>query len=55
MENFALIQLLLGSDGAAWAPLAWWCAAGKFSLVAAGLGYLLAGLALAAAARGRGG
>jgi hypothetical protein len=54
VENFALIQLLLGSDGAAWPPLAWWCAAAKFSLVAAGLAYLLAGLALAAIARGRG-
>jgi hypothetical protein len=54
VENFALIQLLLDSDGAAWAPLAWWCAAAKFSLLAAGLAYLLAGLALVAAARGRG-
>jgi hypothetical protein len=54
VENFALIQLLLGSDGAAWPPLAWWCAAAKFSLVAAGLAYLLAGLAFAAAARARG-
>jgi hypothetical protein len=53
VENFALIRLLLGSDGAAWPLLAWWCAAAKFSLVGAGLVYLLAGLALAVTARGR--
>lgn len=53
VENFALIRLLLGSQGAAWPPLARWCAAAKFSLVGAGLVYLLAGLALAAIARDR--
>lgn len=49
IENISLWQLLLGTGDAFWAPLAWGCAAIKFSLVflgilytsAGGIGYLL--------------
>lgn len=43
VENYALIRILLGADGALWPTLAWWCAAIKFSLVAAGLLFALFG------------
>ncbi len=41
VENYALIRLLLGSERALWPALAFWCAAPKFALVAAGLVYVL--------------
>jgi hypothetical protein len=53
VENYALIQLLLGASSELWAPLAWWCALPKFAIVAAGLVYLLAGGAWIALARAR--
>lgn len=43
VENYALIRLLLGSREAAWPLLAWACALPKFTLVAAGLLYMLLG------------
>lgn len=43
VENVALISLLLGSDNGLWPPLAWGCAAVKFTIVAAGLLYVLVG------------
>lgn len=43
VENVALIALLLGSQSATWAPLAWGCAAAKFAIVGAGLLYVLLG------------
>ena len=41
VENYALARLLFGSERAQWASLAFWCAAPKFALVAAGLVYVL--------------
>ena len=55
VENYALIQLLLGASSEHWAPLAGWCALPKFAIVAAGLVYLLAGGAWIALARDRAG
>ncbi len=43
VENTAGVMLLLGSQAAAWAPLAAVCAALKFALVAAGLAYAAIG------------
>ena len=39
-ENFALIQVLLGSQQAMWPAVARWCAIPKFLIVAAGLVYV---------------
>lgn len=39
LENAALWQVLLGSEGAAWPVVARWCAIAKFALVIAGLIY----------------
>ena len=45
VENYALIQLLLGHRAAIWPRLAWACAAVKFAFVLAGIAYaLLSGL-----------
>lgn len=45
VENFGLIQQLAHAPSDSWAGLAWWCAATKFALVAAGFAYLgVAGL-----------
>jgi len=41
LENFALIQTLLGSTEAMWPPVARWSATGKFLLIALGLIYAL--------------
>ena len=46
VENVALIRLLLGSTSTFWPPLAWICAALKFSLVLLGLAYILVSLLL---------
>jgi hypothetical protein len=43
VENFALLRLLFGYDAAAWPTVAWWCAAVKFTLVGAGLLFVLIG------------
>ena len=40
IENYALIQVLLGSQQASWPVVARWCAIPKFSIVAAGLVYV---------------
>ncbi|UCE84671.1 MAG: hypothetical protein JSU66_09895 [Deltaproteobacteria bacterium] len=53
VENYALIQLLLGSDDGFWARLAYGCALPKFAFVVAGLAYLLAGAGWIAWRRGR--
>jgi len=45
-ENYALIQLLLGSAGELWPVLARWCAVVKFLLVGAGLVYVILGAVL---------
>ena len=44
IENFGLLQLLLGNPGAGWAPLAFWCAGFKFLFVGAGILFVAAGL-----------
>ncbi len=47
IENYALIQLLLGSQDALMPLVARWCAIPKFAIVIAGLAYVVAaGLAL---------
>lgn len=51
VENVALIRLLVGSEAPIWPVVALWCALPKFGLVAAGLLYVLVGLALWRAAR----
>ena len=43
LENYALIRMLLGSDGAAWPAVASAAAGPKFALVALGLVYVLGG------------
>jgi hypothetical protein len=40
LENYALIQVLLGSQQALWPVVARWCAIPKFLIVAAGLVYV---------------
>jgi len=42
-ENFALIELLLGSEESYWPGIARWCAIPKFGIVALGLLYLILG------------
>ncbi len=37
IENYALIQVLLGSESALWSTMAKWCAIPKFMIVALGL------------------
>ena len=54
VENYALIQLLLGAGGGNWPALAWGCAVPKFIAVALGLLYLVLGGALSALRRGGG-
>jgi hypothetical protein len=44
LENYALIRLLTTGASDAWAGVAWWCAAPKFALVAAGLAFSLCGV-----------
>lgn len=43
IENYALIQVLLGTDQGVWPVVARWCAVPKFLIVAAGLAYLVIG------------
>jgi hypothetical protein len=51
VENTAGVMLLLGSQAAAWAPLAAVCAAVKFAGVAAGLAYAAIGFGVTALQR----
>ncbi len=53
VENYALIQVLLGSQQASWPVVARWCAIPKFLIVAAGLAYVGVGAVLAVATKGR--
>jgi hypothetical protein len=43
IENYALIQLLIGSREALWPMIAFWCALPKFAAVALGLLYVAGG------------
>ena len=45
-ENYALIQMLLGSDRTLWPVVAKWCAVPKFLFVAGGLVYAASGAIL---------
>jgi hypothetical protein len=47
IENYALIQLLLGSPQAAFAALAQWCAIPKFLIVGLGILYVILGAVVA--------
>lgn len=51
LENFALIRILLGAEGAFWPLLARWCAIPKFALVFSGLLFIAIGFVLARLAR----
>ena len=53
VENYGLIQVLLGSQQAFWPVLARWCAIPKFLIVAAGLVYVGVGAILAVITKGR--
>ncbi len=53
VENYALIQVLLGSRQALWPVVARWCAIPKFLIVAAGLVYVSVGAVLATVTNGR--
>ena len=53
VENYALIQVLLGSQQALWPAVARWCAIPKFLIVAAGLVYIGVGAVLAVVTKGR--
>ena len=44
IENFALIRVILDSPRDAWPIIARWCAIVKFSIVGAGLAYILIGV-----------
>jgi hypothetical protein len=43
VENYALIRVLFGTDLAVWPVVARWCAIPKFSIVGAGLLYVIIG------------
>ena len=43
VENYALIQVLFGTETAVWPVVARWCAFPKFSIVGAGLVYVMIG------------
>jgi len=53
VENYALIQVLLGSQRELWPAVARWCAIPKFLIVVAGLAYIVLGVALGVATKGR--
>jgi hypothetical protein len=52
VENYALIQVLLGSQQALWPAVARWCAIPKFLIVATGLVYIGVGAVLAVVTKG---
>jgi hypothetical protein len=54
VENYALIQVLLGSQREVWPAIAQWCALPKFLLVAAGLLYIIVGTGLVAVFKAKG-
>ena len=54
IENYALINLLLGSQQAAFAALAQWCAIPKFLIVGLGIAYVLLGALAAMIVKPRG-
>jgi hypothetical protein len=43
VENYALIRVLIGTEMAVWPAVARWCALPKFSIVGAGLIYVMIG------------
>jgi len=43
VENYALIQVLIGTELAVWPVVARWCAVPKFSIIGAGLLYVIIG------------
>jgi hypothetical protein len=47
VENYALIQVLFGTEMAVWPVVARWCAFPKFSIVGAGLIYVITGTIVA--------
>ena len=53
IENYALLRMLVTQPLEPWPQIAWWCAAIKFSLVIAGLLYVIIALALRLAERFR--
>jgi hypothetical protein len=53
LENYALIQVLLGSQREVWPVMARWCAVPKFLIVALGLVYVGVGTLIAVAVRTR--
>ena len=53
VENYALIQVLLGSQQALWPVVARWCAIPKFLIVAAGLVYVGVGAVLVMVTKAR--
>jgi hypothetical protein len=53
LENYALIQVLLGSQQASWPVVARWCAIPKFLIVATGLAYVGVGAVLAVVTKSR--
>ena len=53
-ENYALINLLLGSQQAAFAVIAQWCAIPKFLIVGLGIAYVVLGAVAAMIAKPRG-
>lgn len=53
LENYALIQILLGSEQVLWSRVAWWCALPKFLIVALGLFYIVFGAILSIALVGK--
>lgn len=53
IENYALIQVLLGAQYEAWPMIAKWCAVPKFIIIAIGLLYVVIGVVLAIIAKVR--
>ena len=53
LENYTLIQVLLGSQQKLWPVVARWCAVPKFLIVAAGLVYVGVGVVLAVVTKAR--
>ena len=54
VENYALIRVLLGSEGEIWPAVAQWCAMPKFLIVAAGLVYVIIGAVMVVTVKARG-
>ena len=45
-ENYALMQLMLGSQNSTWALISFYCAIPKFIIITVGLGYVIIGVGL---------